>query len=305
MEQRERFFSIVESFFQNGGIEIEFDFGLSALAKFQSEMDLLARGVSFSDLNYAENKENSLPKIIAADGSMIVPTSKQPLSSADIPEGSIAYLTLNGVMRSESGLCTQGIDALCSNLLEAYNNPKIDGIFLKIGSGGGETAAGSRLQSMIQDAPKSVVVYTDTILGSAAVRGAAPAEMIIAAEGARLGSIGTYCTLPKGFAEFYNKYYQDIYADASSEKNKSHRAMLNGDLSQLKGEINKINDQFIAEVTKFRQLKGSSQAQKHTLSGAMFSAEEAKKRGLVDKVGSHNFAISELYALVGKRKKMQ
>ena len=295
--------TIAHYFDARGGIEVEFGFGMQALAQYQQEMLLHASGIDVSKI-WAERKAAQLPTILSNTGSISNIEKWQDVASMDFSEGSLAILNLSGVMRSDGGMCHYGMDELANQFFAAYQNPKIAGAILRAGTGGGESLAGSRLQAILKDAPKPVTVFTDTILASAGVRGAVTANQIIASDGAQIGSIGTYISLPKGYADFYAKYYDDIYADDSENKNSGFRALVKGDMSVIKAQINKSNTQFLTEVSSFRDLKGSEAQKKHTLSGAMFNADEARKRGLVDSVGSFQFAISQTFAMVEQRRKM-
>jgi ClpP class serine protease len=284
-------------------IEVEMSYAIKALQQYELDATLFASDPRGMLAEWENRKQSQLPTLISAQGGTVNVEKWQDIAKLDIAQGSIAVLNLSGVMRSEGGMCHFGMDELANQFLAAYQNPNIEGIILKASTGGGESAAGSRLQAIIQDAPKPVVVYTDTMLASAGVRGAVTATEIIAAQGAEIGSIGTYITLPKGFSEQYNAYYTDVYADKSGNKNKSFRAFIAGDMSEMKAEVNRINEQFLTEVSSFRALKGSKTQQEYTLSGAMFSADEALRRGLVDAVGSFQMAIDRTRALASERRK--
>jgi ClpP class serine protease len=291
----------IEQFILHGNFEIEENWGLSQLADYLNELALVEAGVPYSELGIGRRRQESMPALISASGDQNrIVYNPDTLSNPSItPPGSFALLRLNGVMRSQDGLSSQGIQSMVQDLQAAYSNPNIDGILIEANTGGGESLAGTMLQSAIQESPKAVVVYAH-LLASAGVRGTLPADEIIASgAGSEIGSIGTFITVNKNFASWYNNNYQDVYADKSGNKNLPFREFLKGNIDPLKANINRSNENFLQEVQSFRQLRGDVQ---HTLSGEMFSAKQARSRGLIDGIGSFQYAVNRLAANVKLRK---
>lgn len=286
----------------HGEFEIELNWGLQQLAGYLQELDLLEKGAKFSELGIGKRREESQPRIYTlANGTPHIVSSPQALSMPEItPPGSYAILRLQGIMRSSSGASHTGVDELSDYFFSAFQNPNIAGVLLEVNSGGGESLAGSRLQSVIAESPKAVVVWAH-FSASAAVRATVPADEIIASTDAtQVGSIGTLISVDRRFASWYNTNIEDIYADKSTNKNKDFREFLKGNLDPLKANLNRANEQFLSEVSRYRQLNHDPE---HTLSGAMFTAKEAKRRGLIDSIGSFSYALSRLEANVKRRKK--
>jgi ClpP class serine protease len=95
-------------------------------------------------------------------------------------------------------------------------------------------------------------------------------------------------------SQWYSRWYTDIYASKSTNKNKAWRAMQEGNLDVLREQIDEYNQLFLDEVQGFLTLKGSKKDIEQTLSGEMFNAEEGKKRGLIDGIGGMRYAIQRL-----------
>lgn len=292
----------IDALIMHGEFEIELNWGLRQLAGYLQELDLLEKGAKFSDLGIGKRREESRPRVYSLEnGSPVLVNNPDMLASPALtPAGSYAMLRLQGIMRSSSGASHTGVDELSDHFFAAFQNENIAGILLEVNSGGGESLAGSRLQSVIAESPKSVVVWAH-FSASAAVRATAPADEIVASTDAtEVGSIGTLISMDRRFASWYNANIEDIYADKATNKNKDFREFLKGNLDPLKANLNRANDQFLAEVSRYRQLKHDPD---HTLSGAMFTAKEAKRRGLIDSIGSFSYALSRLEANVKRRKK--
>ena len=293
----------IETFIAAGRFEINEAWGLEQMAEYANEIALLRAGAEYKELGIGMRRAASRPGIITFRGETPVMVSDPELLrvQAATPPGSIAHLKLTGVMRSQDGASTRGVNTLLEDFHAAYQNDNIQGILLEANTGGGEGLAGSMLQATIAESQKAVVVWTH-FLASAGVRGTAPADEIIAStESAEIGSIGTMITLNKQFAALYNAYFEEMYAGKSTNKNRDFREYLNGNKGPLQEGLDTYNEYFLDEMKRYRPLKRDVD---NTLSGAMFYARQAKSRGLIDGIGSFNYAVSRLQANVKRRKKM-
>lgn len=293
----------LDRFIIPGLYEIEEQWGWAQLADLTNEMFLLRTGVPYEELGISKRREESMPAIISAAGerSRVVYNPALLQDAEQTPAGSFALLKLNGVMRSNDGISSRGVSSLIRDLNAAYDNENIDGILIEANTGGGESLSGTMLQSAIEESPKAIVVYAH-MLASAGVRGTLAADEIVASgTGAQIGSIGTYITLDKDFARMYTRWYEDLYAEKSTNKNRDFREYLKGNMGPLQDSINRSNENFLQEVQQHRPLRGDIQ---HTLSGELFYAKDAKSRGLVDGIGSFQYAIQRLSANVRRRKKL-
>lgn len=297
----------IDAFIATGRFEIDEQWGMEQFAEYHNELALLRAGAPYSELGIGKRREASRPSIIVmgADGQPRrlgeIPNTQlsyQLNDPANTPPGSFAHLRLQGVMRSQDGASSQGINTLIDNLHAAFQNENIAGILLEVNTGGGESLAGSMLQSVLAGSPKAVVVWAH-FMASAGVRATAPVDEIVASsDAAQVGSIGTYITLDKRFSSWYASNYEDLYADKSVNKNTDFREYMKGNKGPLQEYINKSNNHFLAEVEKYRPLKRNVE---HTLSGAMFDAREARSRGLVDGIGNLTYAVQRLQANVRRR----
>lgn len=292
----------IEAFIVSGQFEIDERWGFDQLAEYANDLLLLRSGAEYKDLGISARRHSAQPGVITfKSGKATMVSNPEMLREAQLtPVGSFAHLKLQGVMRSTDGASSRGIGSLTEDFHAAFQNDNIEGILLEANTGGGEGLAGSMLQGLMADSPKAVVVWTH-FLGSAGVRATLPADEIIASgEGAQVGSIGTYITLSRDFARYYNAWYEDIYADKSANKNKDFRELLKGNTEPLREYVNRYNSYFLDEVAKYRELKRDPE---HTLSGAMFFAREAKSRGLIDGIGTFTYAVERLQANAKRRKK--
>ena len=291
----------IDRFLIGNEFNIELQWGVTQLFRYMEELDLLEGGCSFSDLGIAERRKESFPSILRPRaGSFVIDDNQNNLFNPEsTAPGSIAHLKLSGVMRSDDGMSSRGINSLMRDITVVNQNPNVAGIIIEANTGGGETRSGVMLNSAIEGSEKPVIIWA-RLLASAGIRGTlASAEIIASGTGAEFGSIGTFNSFKKSFADWYNQNFKDIYATKSGNKNKVFRAFLKGDLNPMIESLDKSNDMFLEEVKKYRPLKGNVE---HILSGELFHANEAKKFGLIDGIGNLNYAAQRVMAHVGLRK---
>ena len=281
-------------------LELDFDYGFQQLNIYLQDLMFLRSGGKFKDLGISERRHSVAPRLIIPSDASFTLVDKWDLMDNNTPPGSIALLKLSGVMRSQSAMSSPGVDRLASDLRSAYNNQNVKGIILETVSGGGETMAGNMLKSALTERNKPVVGFGH-LGASAAYRALSGTDEIIAAGGgAEFGSIGTMISLDNKVIAKLRDRFTEIYGADTPNKNGEFRKALAGDYSGLQDRVNQLTKSFHDEIKKDRPLQGDSARIKDTLSGAMFSANEAKSRGLVDAIGNLNFAVRRVNALQSK-----
>lgn len=276
--------------------------GAEQLDRYLTDLDLIESGASFADIGYAERRLNTMPALISAgpQRKVVEGCSVNLYDPAEVMPGSFALIRLSGVMRADDGASSRGITSMVRDLRAAYQNDNIAGILIEANTGGGESTAGEMLYSILNESPKAVVTWFHK-LASAGIQATLPSDEIIASNpSAEAGSIGTFMTMSRGFANFYNSNYEDIYASKSTNKNREFRELLKGNKAPLMEMVDKSNELFLSKVQAHRPLRGNID---YTLSGAMFTAQQAKSRGLIDGIGSWSYAIRRLEANVAQRNK--
>lgn len=274
----------------SGVWHIDQTFGIEVLNQYLHDLMLRGSGFSVNEIGLSERRKANAGLVYAADSTPIN-DSKLIYNAQLTPANSIAVLKLSGAMRVNDGLSSSGVESLVRDFRAAYQNPNISSIILEINSGGGEATAGAMMKNVIQERNKPVISYA-WMAGSAAYLAASATDEIIAAtEGAQFGSIGVLFSLDKKFLEYYTENNMDIYASKSPDKNAAFRAAQEGDFSKYVQMADQHAAVFQKEVQSMRPLKGSESKIQSTLNGAMFFAEDAKSRGLVDNIGNFNLAL--------------
>lgn len=239
---------------------------------------------------YKEIKESQLNLDFITDSGQTFQTTYDQL-----PESKgVAVMSINGVMTAEDGLCNYGMRHYESVLRGLYANDNVSSIVIRLNSGGGEVTAGDILMNAIKDKNKPVIIHT-SLMCSAALRGSLYADEIIAtSSSARIGSIGVMLSIPKVALARETSEEEGtltMYSEKSPNKNKSFRELLLGNDSEFIKELTALDDAFMAEVQANRTLKGSEKTIEETLSGGVWVATKAKRRGLIDSIGTFNTAL--------------
>ena len=247
------------------------------------------------DMNGKLSERSPLEAVIASGKEM-----RSATNFSDAPANSTAIIALHGTMLKYGTYCSYGCVEVAEMIEEAANSPKISGIILDIDSGGGAVDAIAPILSAIksaQDKGKPVVASCD-LCASAAYYVAVHCNEIIAANtiSAEFGSIGVMMSFMD-----YEKYYEaagvkvhTVYSNHSEYKNAAFEAAKKGDYEKLKDEeLDPIALQFQSAVKSGRGDKLDLKVE-GIIDGRMFYAEQAKKNGLIDSIGSRDFALQRV-----------
>jgi len=198
-----------------------------------------------------------------------------------------ALVRLSGLMRSRSA--SDVVDAL----IAAFGDESIDGVLLEVNTGGGEVTAASMIRQTILGRNKPVVAYGHLAASGGMMATMDCDEIVAAGRSARFGSIGVMMSLPKYLRRVYGDYITDVFADTSPDKNRAWNEWLSsGSTDAFKAELNKLDAIFMEEMLAARPI--NQKLADSTLAGGVWLAEEAKTRGLVDSIGTLNYAITRL-----------
>lgn len=254
---------------------------------------LLERGIDNQDARKLSDRD-PLPLLIAATGGKIAKLSN---SFADAPKGSTAIIPVHGTLLKYGTYCSYGTTEYADLIREAADAPNISSVVCDIDSGGGAVDAIAPLVDAIlysRGKGKAVVSHCD-LCASAAYYAASYSSEIIASNriSAEFGSIGVMMSFPD-----YAKYYENagikvhtIYSNLSDYKNAPFEAAKKGDYDAIRDEeLDPLAREFQAEVKKNRGdcLKLETEG---LLRGRMFYADEAQAVGLIDGVGTMDYAV--------------
>lgn len=180
----------------------------------------------------------------------------------------------------------------------------VSGVLLDIDSGGGSVGgvieAARAVRKLAEK--KAVVAYSGGAACSAAYWVASQADLVVATDSARLGSLGVY--LP--FLDASKAFEQEGLAlDLITNREGVYKgagyygtALSEEQRDQMQLEVQEIYDCFMGDVQRRRGKLPETTAQ-----GQTFIAKSAKDAGLIDVVGSGEDSIELLFAEIRRRKR--
>lgn len=223
----------------------------------------------------------------------------------DAPEGSVAIVGLSGAMTKADGLCNLGTKSIAKQLSEALSHPNIAGAVNVGDTGGGAVTSIPPLVQAYQTRQKPVVGFVDDMAASAGYYVFSHADEIIASNNlsAMVGSIGVMISLTD-IQPYYEKMgvkFHTIYAPESTDKNKAFELAMKGEYELIKTEmLSPLARNFQSVVRENRKGK-LDESVPGLLSGKVFFADDAKKAGLIDSIGTLDYAVDRVLKLSAKK----
>jgi signal peptide peptidase SppA len=181
----------------------------------------------------------------------------------------------------------------------ANADPKANAILLVIDSPGGTTAGTAELARDVATSRKPIHAHIDDLGASAAYWVASQARRVTANATAMVGSIGTVAVLEdtsKAFAMAGISVH--VLSTGEFKGQPADGAPIGQNvIGHYQKLVNDLNEHFVSAVSRGRVMSRSDL--KPALDGRVFTAESARKLGLIDAVQSLEEAL--LYAIAAKR----
>ncbi|RTZ90852.1 MAG: signal peptide peptidase SppA, partial [Deltaproteobacteria bacterium] len=215
-----------------------------------------------------------------------------------LPRGKkIGIIKVVGVIRRS--------DILIKQIKDFRDDTGIGGVILRINSPGGGVAPSQEIYEEVRklSAQKPVFVSMGSVCASGGYYIAAASRTIFANPGTVTGSIGVivgFSNLNELFKKIGIKSYI-IKSGKFKDIGYPTREMTPEDLKVLQSVVNSIYEQFVQAVAKGRHLP--IEKVKALADGRVFSGVQAKKLGLVDKIGNLEDTISLMARRLGIRGK--
>jgi protease-4 len=234
-------------------------------------------------------------KVVSTKGSL-----RRGIDYNDVPKGSIAVIPVRGPLMKEDeddcGYFIAGTATLSKRIQEADEHKNIIGIILHFDTPGGTIDGIQAFSDSIKASKKPIVGFVDGMCASAGLYAASSCDAIIAQDiTAEIGSIGTMMAWAdtQPYYEKMGVKFHEIYSTLSPDKNLSWREAREGkyDLA-IKEGLDPYSKIFQNQVKTNRpQVKDDS------MTGKMYMAEDALKRGLIDEIGGINVAAKKVEEL--------
>jgi ClpP class serine protease len=208
-----------------------------------------------------------------------------------IPEGSVAVIPIRSeILKYDQPCGPRGTQSILNDVRSADQNPNIQSILLLVDSPGGQVTGTDLLSAAIKNSATPVVAYIEGMAASAAYWIISGAAKIIASSSLdRIGSIGTMLMVEdlRPSLELLGVKFHEVYASLSVDKNNDINQVLEGNYEPYRQNVlDVINAEFIASVRSNRP-----EIDESTLSGKVYFAGDAIAMGLIDEIGSLDYAL--------------
>jgi protease-4 len=215
----------------------------------------------------------------------------------------IAVIHIDGVIAgtgsSSGGVITP--EEFRKQLRQAENDSDVKALVLRVDSPGGTVAASEEIATYVRQSDLPVVVSIGDVGASGAYMISSQADRIFALPGSAVGSIGVISEIPNvsGLLNKVGVDFQVITAGELKDTGSPYRSLTTTEKALIKGQVDQAYRQFVDIVAAGRnkQLKKSDVEKLAT--GWAWNGDEAKRLGLVDKIGTYQDALDEA-ARLGK-----
>lgn len=183
---------------------------------------------------------------------------------------------------------------LTKALRTARKNDKIKAIVIRVNSPGGSSLASDVIYREVQLCAKvkPVIVSMGNLAASGGYFISAPADTIVAQPTTITGSIGVFMLLPNMQKLLNDKIgiqYESVNSSEHADIGRLDRPLSESDRAYFQNMVDKIYDDFLTRVSEGR---GLTKAMVDSIGqGRVWTAEDAKKIGLVDVLGGLEDAI--------------
>lgn len=228
--------------------------------------------------------------------------------AAPARQGQIAVIPIQGVLTPKTGRSSYGawtgMETLRADLRNAGNDGEVSAVVLRVDSPGGTVAGTAETAAEVTalTEKKPVIAIADTLTASAALWIASQATEFVAVPGADVGSIAAmtmHLDISKALDDFGVKITM-----VRSGPNKNETAPF-GPLSQetldhLQSRVNDAGEDFIKAVAAGRRTSQAN-VRDNFGKGRVFSATQALKLGMIDRIATYDETISALASKIQAR----
>jgi protease IV len=214
-------------------------------------------------------------------------------------QGMISDTPQKGLVRSSPSVVQQVV----SQLKKAEQDERIKAVLFKINSPGGTIIASDilyhEISSYRERTGAKIVVSMMDVAASGAYYLSLPADMIMAHPTTITGSVGVIFLRPKvgGLMDKVGLGVDVIKFGKNKDMGSPFRESTEEEKSIMQKTVNDFGERFIRLVQKHRKLKEEAMGEIST--ARIFTADEALKWGMVDKIGYLSDAVKEARMAAG------
>jgi len=220
--------------------------------------------------------------------------------------GSVAVIPVKGdISNSQAIPGAFTAQEIVENLDDAENDPAVVAIFLDIDSGGGDVVATNQIVYKVKEMEKPVLAYLGTVGASGAYYIAAAGDYIVSDQDTITGSIGVISMIPnmEGLMEKLGIEIEVIERQAPKSMGSPFEPLSEGERAIMEQIVDDAYKAFKSNIAEMRGGRLNTSKFAEMADGRLISGRQAISIGLVDELGSREYAMrkaGELGGLNGK-----
>ena len=242
--------------------------------------------ISFPALDWYSNNQSQESSLNSeSDSNNAISSDNATCNIAIIPIDSGITTVTDGEFLGMEGYFNTSADDIVDVFSEAEKEDRIEGIVLRIDSGGGTPVASEIIAEAAKNAKKPVVALIREAGNSGAYLVASAADTIIASPMSDVGSIGVTMSYLANVEENVKngKQFVELVAGKFKEVGNPDRPLSSEERALFQRDLNIVYNQMVEEISKNRNMPIEKVRQ--LADGSSMPGTLALKNGLIDQLG--------------------
>ena len=247
--------------------------------------------ISFPALDWYSNNQSQESSLNSeSDSNNAISSNNATCNIAVIPIDSGIATVTDGEFLGMEGDFNTSADNVVDVITEAEKEDRIEGIMLRIDSGGGTPVASEIIAEAVKNAKKPVIALIREAGNSGAYLVASAADTIIASPMSDVGSIGVTMSYLANAEENVKsgKQFIELVAGKFKEVGNPDRPLSNEERALFQRDLDIVYSQMVEEISKNRNMPIEKVRQ--LADGSSMPGTLALKNGLVDELGGQETA---------------
>ena len=242
--------------------------------------------ISFPALDWYSNNQSQESSLNSeSDSNNAISSDNATCNIAIIPIDSGITTVTDGEFLGMEGYFNTSADDIVDVFSEAEKEDRIEGIVLRIDSGGGTPVASEIIAEAVNNAKKPIVALIREAGNSGAYLVASAADTIIASPMSDVGSIGVTMSYLANVEENVKngKQFVELVAGKFKEVGNPDRPLSSEERALFQRDLNIVYNQMVEEISKNRNMPIEKVRQ--LADGSSMPGTLALKNGLIDQLG--------------------
>lgn len=246
--------------------------------------------ISFPALDWYSNNQSQESSVDSGQNDNAISSESASCNIAVIPIDSGIATVTDGEFLGMEGDFNTSADNVVDVITEAEKEDRIEGIMLRIDSGGGTPVASEIIANAVKNAKKPIVALIREAGNSGAYLVASAADTIIASPMSDVGSIGVTMSYLANVEENVKsgKQFIELVAGRFKDVGNPDRPLSNEERALFQRDLNIVYNQMVEEISKNRNMPIEKVRQ--LADGSSMPGTLALRNGLIDELGGQETA---------------